>query len=79
MVTHPFHPLSGQRLDVEGQQRPKLGPKSRPSMLSHRGHYFSSARTWMPAERLSCDLKAERLLDHPLLVASREEIDEGGK
>ena len=46
-------------------------------MLSHRGHYFSSARTWMPAERLSCDLKAERLLDHPLLVASREEIEEG--
>ncbi len=22
MVTHPFHPLSGQRLEVEGQQRP---------------------------------------------------------
>ena len=22
MVTHRFHPLSGQRLEVEGQQRP---------------------------------------------------------
>lgn len=22
MVTHPFHPLAGQRLEVEGQQRP---------------------------------------------------------
>jgi hypothetical protein len=21
-VTHPFHPLSGRRLEVEGQQRP---------------------------------------------------------
>lgn len=22
MITHPFHPLSGQRLEVQGQQRP---------------------------------------------------------
>jgi hypothetical protein len=22
VITHPFHPLSGQHLDVEGQQRP---------------------------------------------------------
>jgi hypothetical protein len=22
VITHPFHPLSGQRLEVEGQQRP---------------------------------------------------------
>jgi hypothetical protein len=22
VVTHPFHPLSGRRLEVEGQQRP---------------------------------------------------------
>jgi hypothetical protein len=22
VVTHPFHPLAGQRLEVEGQQRP---------------------------------------------------------
>lgn len=22
MITHPFHPLAGERLEVEGQQRP---------------------------------------------------------
>jgi hypothetical protein len=22
VITHPFHPLSGQRLEVEGEQRP---------------------------------------------------------
>lgn len=22
MITHPFHPLAGKRLDVDGQQRP---------------------------------------------------------
>jgi hypothetical protein len=22
VISHPFHPLSGQRLEVEGQQRP---------------------------------------------------------
>lgn len=25
VVTHPFHPLSGERLEVEGQERPNGG------------------------------------------------------
>jgi hypothetical protein len=72
VIIHPFHPLSGQRLEVEGQQRPNGKLQYRCTVVTGPGNTVVVPAEWTDRCPVEGDarLSYERLAELAGVVAA---------